>query len=174
MELFPDFEMLVVLHGPPVAAPHKSAGGEEAIAEVSLDDLVGEFGFALQVFSPLARLHHYLAAYRPPTRVVERIDVHGQSSGVAREFGASRRDAVVERRGVVGRHRSLVVCAVVVDEAHPLDGVVGVVELAQDLRDVVGNGPIDYHLADDAPALRVFVETEQVAQFLFATRQPSL
>ena len=52
MELFPDFEMLVVLHGPPVAAPHKSAGGEEAIAEVSLDDLVGEFGFALQVFPP--------------------------------------------------------------------------------------------------------------------------
>ena len=82
------------------------------------------------------------------------------------EFGAARRDAVVERRGVVGRHRSLVVCAVVVDEAHPLDGVVGVVELAQDLQDVVGNGPIDYHLADDAPALRVFVETEQVAQFL--------
>ena len=42
----------------------------------------------------------------------------------------------------------------------------GVVELAQDLQDVVGNGAVDYHLADDAPALRVLVEAEQVAQLL--------
>ena len=72
MELFPDFEMLVVLHGPPVAAPHKSAGGEEAIAEVSLDDLVGEFGFALQVFTPFAGFYPWRGPTTPLPPTVRR------------------------------------------------------------------------------------------------------
>ena len=140
--------MLEVLARCPVAAPLEASLGEEAEAEVVVVYLVGEVPRAIAVCLGSSGLDVTGAVGTVlVVGVVERVDVDGQSAGVLRELGGAGDGAVAEGRRVVVAHLRLIVCIIHVGQQHPLDGVLGVEQLAQDGGHTVSNLLVHYHLA---------------------------
>ena len=98
------------------------------------------------------------------TGVVERVDVHRHPACMLRELLRALHLPEVEAAGVVCPHGCLVVGIVFVDEHHPLDGVVRLVEFPEDVDKVAGNHPVADHLASARLPLAVHVKHPQIAQ----------
>src|SRR5436189_219363 len=79
-------------------------------------------------------------------RVLDRVHVDGPAVGVLGPGGPAGHGPAVEGRGVVGRHRTVIVTAVVVDEPHPSDGELRVEELGEHLHHVTGDVTMNDHL----------------------------
>lgn len=156
--------MLIVLERAPVAAPGESVLSEETEAEVAVGDFVGVGSVAVYVRVSCLRLNLRFPVARLDTGIIERIDVHGESHAVGGEFLRACHGAVAETGGVVGGHRRLVLSAIVVDEHHALDGVAGVVELAEDGHEIVGDAAVTDEFAELDMAVERAVKQAQVAQ----------
>ena len=77
------FEMLVVFHRPPRTAPSKAILNEQLIAEVAFVDLVFEVFLAIAVGLGCGWLNYLLTVLAcPDIRIIERIDVNGEPSGM--------------------------------------------------------------------------------------------
>ena len=88
--LFYKFKMLIVFTCGPVAAPFESGLGEEAKAEVVMINLVGEIPVAVTIDFGCGGLNEECAIIALfIVRVVERVDVDGQSTGMFRQVGAA-------------------------------------------------------------------------------------
>ena len=80
-------------------------------------------------------------------RIVEGVDVDGQSPGMFRQLAAACYGTIAERRRVVVAHLGLVVGIIDIGQEHALDRVLGIEELTQDTDHAVGNLLVYYHLA---------------------------
>ena len=102
--------MLVILAGGPVTAPVEAGLGEEAEAEVVMVYLVGEVPIAIAIGLGGGGLdeERAIVAYLI-IRIIERVDVYGQSTGMLREIVGGSNVAVAEARRVVVAHLRLVV-----------------------------------------------------------------
>ena len=89
--------MLVVLAGGPIAAPLEAGLSEELEAEVVVGDLVGEVPRAVAVrFACCGFNEERTITEGLDIGVVERVDVHGQSTGMLREVVGGSDVAVAE------------------------------------------------------------------------------
>ena len=80
-------------------------------------------------------------------RIVERVDVNRQSSGVLGQDCGVRHLAKTEATGVVGSHRCLIVGIVVVNKRDEFDGIFCIVEFAEDVNEVCGNSLVADNLS---------------------------
>ena len=64
-----------------------------------------------------------------------------------RELGAARNGTIAEARRVVVAHLLLVVSVVDIGQQHPLNGIPGIVKLAENARYDIGYAFVDNHLA---------------------------
>ena len=79
------YEVLVILAVFPVASPSESLRLEEAVAEVAFLNHVSVVLAAVQIGAGGGRLYHFLAVLQPfVIRIVEGVDVYGQSPSVFR------------------------------------------------------------------------------------------
>ena len=114
------FEVLVILAVFPVASPSESLCLEEAVAEVAFFNHVNMMLAAVEIGACRGWLHHrFLMSIFFVIRIVEGVDVYGQSPSVFRYRMGMRDEAEVEAGGVVGSHRPFVVGIPVVNESHP-------------------------------------------------------
>ena len=78
-----EFKMLVVFHRSPRTAPGEAVLDEKLIAEVVLVDLVFEVLLAIAIRLGCGRLNDLLTILASPyIRIVKRVDVNGQPSGM--------------------------------------------------------------------------------------------
>ncbi|KWW26725.1 MAG: hypothetical protein AUK64_2457, partial [bacterium P201] len=140
---------------------------KEAEAEVVVVYLVGEVPRAVAICLGSSRLDEAGAVGAVLViGVVERVDVDGQSAGVLREFCGAGDSAVAERRRVVVAHLRLIVCIIHIGQEHPLDGVLGIEQLAEDGGYAVSNLLVHYHLADVHLVVVVPVQGADVTQVI--------
>lgn len=130
--------MLVVLDGIPVTSPLEPMFHEQAVAEVALRDLVLELLLTVDIGLTCSRLDEdgtvLLPAY---TRVVERIDIDGKTTGMVRELGTALYDTIAIARCIIVAHRGLVVIPILGDGAHTLDRIFRLVKLREDFLQVL-------------------------------------
>ena len=96
--------------------------------------------------------------------VVKRVEVNGFSHTVLRQFLRACYCSVVEARRVVMIHRCHVVGVVVVNQLHALNGVVGIIQFAEYLNQIVGYVLMTNHLASHYPSVSCVVQQLQIAQ----------
>ena len=159
------FEVLVVFHGAPGAAPDEAVFDEQTVAEVAFIDLVAELLAAVGIGLAVGGFNDPTAILRmADIGIVERIDVDGEAAGVIGERLRTRDGAITEPAGVVVAHLTLSVGIILISQADALDRVVGLVELAEDSEQLVGYQPI----ADDFSLMGLMVvvpmEHAQIAQ----------
>ena len=157
--------MLVILHRAPGAAPGEAVFEEELVTEVAgfylIAVVLGAVGVRLAVRG-VDNLGAVLAV--TDVRIIEGVDVDGEASGVIGELLRIGHVAVAKAAGVVVLHLSFVVGIVVVGQADALDGVVGVVELAEDGDELVGNQAVTDELALVGLVVVVPMEKLQVSE----------
>lgn len=94
---FDDLKVLVVLARNPVTAPVEAGLGKQLEAEVIVVYLVGEVLVALTIGTGSGRLNEERAILTNlEVRIVERIDIDGQSAGVLRQVGRASDGAETE------------------------------------------------------------------------------
>lgn len=152
--------MLPVLHAAPTAAPTEASRGEGFLAKVVIVNLMREVAAAVD------ELHRCRRADARPlhTWVLQRVDVDGHAEGVARELPTALDGAVVETRGVVGLHRSLVGSTEVVHQTDATDGVTLRKQGSENLQQITGNGLVAHHLAHSDLAVEVIIRQGEIAQ----------
>ena len=96
--------------------------------------------------------------------VIEWVDVDGHAHGVLGQALTARNGAEAEARGVVGRHRLLVVSIIVIDQLHALDGIAGLIELLEDVDEIVGDALVAHQLASVFTALGIVVHDGEMTQ----------
>ena len=159
--------MLIVFGAGPGAAPVEAVLEEEAVAEVAANNLVGEVSVTVDVRRAGGGLDDTRARWRDAViGIVERIDVDGLAVGVLGNGAHAGFAPEIETGGIVGQHGRFVIAVIVVDKPHPLDGIAGVIQGAEYLQEVVGNGPVGDHLTDQCPAGEVFVQDSEIAEVL--------
>ena len=166
--------MLIILSVFPVAAPAKALREEKAAAEVVAAYHIGMLAGTVRVGCASLWVDDAAAVFVVDIRIVERVDIHRHTVGVAREHRLAWHLAVVESRAVIGGHAAAVIAVVIVDQLHPLNGIAGLEELAQDVEHIVGNALVEHHLANEGAAVRGAVEAAQIAQFAPLHRTPRL
>ena len=151
--------MLVVLEGTPRASPLETVLGEEAVAEVTLGNLILERLAAIDVWTSSRRLDEQ-GAVLPSfyAGVVEGIDVDCHSQRVIREFLTALNRTIAIARGVVSLHGALVVVVVVGDRTDALNGIFRFVEGFEDFAQVVRYLPV----TDDDALLRLPLEVDML------------
>ena len=159
------FEVLVVFHGAPGAAPDEAVFDEQAVAEVAFIDLVAELLAAVGIGLAVGGFYDPAAILRmADIGIVERIDVDGEAAGVIGELLRTRDDTITEAAGVVVAHLTLIVGIILISQADALDRVVGLVQLTEDGEQLVG----DQTVADDFSLMGLMVvvpmEHAQIAQ----------
>ena len=130
------------------------------VTEVACHNLVGEGQLAVAVLCGIARKS--LCTF--DIWIIEGVDVDGQSLCVFRQLVAAADSAETETRGIVSPHRLLVVGIVVVDETHALNGIVGMVELAENINQVLCDGFVTHQLTLLHLSTGIVVEHAQIAQ----------
>ena len=160
-----EFEVLVVFHGAPGAAPDEAVFDEQAVAEVAFIDLVTELLAAVGIGLAVGGLNDPAAILRmADIGIVERVDVDGEAAGVIGELLRTRDDTITEAAGVIVAHLTLIVGIVLISQADALDRVVGLVQLTEDGEQLVG----DQTVADDFSLMGLTVvvpmEHAQIAQ----------
>jgi hypothetical protein len=133
---------------------------EETVEEVASDNLIGIDGLAVDVAAGGGGLDHRALHIG----VVEGIDVDGEALSVLGELLRAADGPETETAGVVVAHGTLVGGIVVVDETHALNGVAGLVELAEDGDEVGGNGAMADELSAMGTALTVDMGHGEVAE----------
>ena len=129
--------MLVVFHRPPVATPLKAMLHEEAVTEVVLRDLILERLTAVDVGLTCGRLDEQRSVFLPAdTRIIQRIDIDGESTCMVRQFRTAFHDAIAVARRIVGTHRSLVIVAIFGDGTHTLYRIFRFIEFSEYLLQV--------------------------------------
>jgi hypothetical protein len=155
-------EVLIVLRARPAPAPCPSDGTESTHHRAAGPDEAARVRGAVEVRGPRGGLD------RPAghIRILHGIDVDRAAVGV---FGPSARvaraAAAVEGRRVVRLHRSLVVAAVHVDEAHPLDREACLEQLSERRDDVRS----DVFVHDELARVYASVETPEAQ-----TKEPQI
>lgn len=158
--------MLVILAVFPVASPSKSFRLEEAVAEVALLNHINMMLAAVEVGAASGWLHHILAVFQSfVVRVIESVDVDGKSFAMLRYGMGMRDETEVETGGVVGFHRSFVVCIPIVDESHPLYRILCLVESFENSEHICRNRLVHHHFAHNFSAVLVYVQASYVSQF---------
>lgn len=160
------FEVLVIFAVFPVTSPSESFCLEKPVAEVAFLNHVSMILAAVQIGAGGGRFYHFLAVFQPfVVRIVEGVDVYGQSPSVLRYRMGMRDEAEVEAGGVVGSHRPFVVGIPVVNESHPFYRIFCLVELFQNVEHICGYCPVHHHLSYDVSAVLVYVQASYVSQF---------
>ena len=153
------FEVLIVLHASPVAAPAEAVAGEELVSEVVVRDLIFKCSRAIGVGFARVGLYDYGAVLASAhAGILQGVEVDGQPAGVGREFLGTVDHTVAETRRVIGLHRPFVVGIEVVDESDAGDGVVLAVEFAEDVEEILRDALVADDLAPCGVAMKVSVE----------------
>ena len=164
--------MLVVLACNPITTPFESGFGEKFEAEIVVVYLVGEVQCALAICTSRSGLDEERAILTNlKVRIIERIDVNGQSAGMLRQVGATRNVTVAKARGVVVAHLRLIISIIDVGQEHPLDGVLGIEELAQDAGHAVGNLFVADHLTHVHLVIVIPVKGADMAQVVYGDKE---
>ena len=159
-------KVLVILAVFPVASPSKSFRLEEAVAEVALLNHINMMLAAVEVGAASGRLHHILAVFQSfVVRVIESVDVDGKSFAMLRYGMGMRDETEVETGGVVGSHRSFVVCIPIVDESHPLYRILSLVESFENSEHICRYRLVYHHFAHYLSAVLIHMQASQVSQF---------
>ncbi len=158
-------KVLVVLAVFPTAAPPETVLGEQPVAKVAANNLVGEAARTVQIAGGGGRLADGLAAGEfLVVRIVKWIDVDGQAQAVFGNLAGVGYVAEVERRGVVGPHGPFVDGIPIIHQPHPFDGVAVFKELEEDVGHGLGNPLVDHQLAHYRLPLGCAVQAAHVAQ----------
>ena len=158
--------MLVILAVFPVASPSKTFCLEEAVAEVAFFNHVNMMLAAVEIGACRGWLHHILAVFQPfVIGVIERVDVDGKAFAVLRYGMGMRDETEVETGGVVGSHRSFVVCIPIVDESHPLYRILSLVESFENSEHICRYRLVHYHFAHNFSAVLIHMQASQISQF---------
>ena len=159
------FKVLIIFLGAPIAAPRKAVRLEETIAEITLSNLIGMILAAVGILLACCRLDESgTVAALADAGVIEWVDVDGHAHGVLGQALTARNGAEAEARGVVGRHRLLVVSIIVIDQLHALDGIAGLIELLEDVDEIVGDALVAHQLASVFTALGIVVHDGEMTQ----------
>ena len=157
--------MLVVLTRSPVTAPLEACLSKETEAEVFVVNLIGEVPRAVAICLGSGGLDEPRTVIKIPIiGVVKRIDINGQSTGMLRQLGRAGYGAVAEARRVVVAHLCLVVGIIDIRQQHPLNRVLCIEELVQDVHHALGNLLVAHHLAHVHLIVVVPVQGADVAQ----------
>ena len=140
--------MLIVLTTAPGTTPLETMLDKEPVTQVALLQLIIKSAVTVNVSAGGCRLDEEGAI--GPTldiRVIEGIDVDRHATAMSRHMTAASYAAITEATGIVSAHRTLIVGMVLVNKNHTPYGVTGLVELAEDGKQVVGNTAVAHHLA---------------------------
>lgn len=158
--------MLVILAMFPITSPSESFRLEEAVAEVALLNHINMMLAAVEVGTASGWLHYILAVFQSfVVRVIERVDVDGKSFAMLRYGMGMRDETEVETGGVVGSHRSFVVCIPIVDESHSLYWIFRLVEFFENSEHICGYRLVHHHFTHYLSAVLVHMQASQVSQF---------
>ena len=161
--------MLEVLARSPVTTPLEACLSKETEAEVFVINLIGEVPRAVAIWLASGGLDDPRTVIKVPiVGIVKRIDINGQSTGMLRQFGRAGDDAEAEARRVVVAHLRLVVGIIDIRQHHPLNRVLCIEELAQDVHHALGNHLVAHHLAHVHLIVVVPVQGADVAQVVTA------
>ena len=159
-------EVLVILAVFPVASPSESFFFEKAIAKVALFNHINMMLAAVEVGAASGWLHHILAVFQSfVVRVIESVNVDGKSFAMLRYGMGMRDETEVETGGVVGSHRSFVVCIPIVDESHPLYRILSLVESFENSEHICRYRLVYHHFAHDVSAIFIHMQASQISQF---------
>lgn len=157
--------MLVVFQRTPVASPRKSVLRKQAVCKVVVVNLVFELFASIGILAAFLGVDNCLSVGAVLyVGVVKRVEVNGFSHTVLRQFLRACYCSVVEARRVVMIHRCHVVGVVVVNQLHALNGVVGIIQFAEYLNQIVGYVLMTNHLASHYPSVCCVVQQLQIAQ----------
>ena len=158
--------MLVILAVFPVASPSEAFFFEKAIAKVALFNHINMMLAAVEVGAGCSGFHYFLTIPQSfVVRVIECVDINGKSFAMLRYGMGMRDETEVETGGVVGSHRSFVVCIPIVDESHPLYRILSLVESFENSEHICRYRLVYHHFAHYLPAVLIHVEASQVSQF---------
>lgn len=157
--------MLVVFQRTPAASPRKSVLRKQAVGKVVAVNLVFELFASIGILAAFLGIDNCLSVGAVLyVGVVKRVDVNGFAQTVLRQFLRACYCSVVEARRVVMIHRCHVVGIVVVNQLHALNGVVGIIQFAEYLNQIVGYILMANHLASHYPSINCVVQQLQIAQ----------
>lgn len=158
--------MLVILGVLPVTSPRESVRLEEPMAEVSPLYLVGMLPAAVGILLAIVGRDQRTASPLADEGVIARIDVDGHAGAMSGHDSGTRYTTEVEGRGIVVAHGGLVVGIVGIDQHYPFDGIHGLVQLAEDVQQVVGNVLVADELALQLFPILIIMEHREVAEVL--------
>lgn len=159
------FKVLVVFQRTPAASPCKSVLRKQAVCKVFTVNLVFELFASIGILAAFLGVDNCLSVGAVLyVGVVKRVEVNGFSHTVLRQFLRACYCSVVEARRVVMIHRCHVVGVVVVNQLHALNGVVGIIQFAEYLNQIVGYVLMTNHLASHYPSVSCVVQQLQIAQ----------
>ena len=160
--------MLVILGIVPTATPGEATLYEQFVAEVVLvdkaDGLVLLVGATMGVALAVGWLHKSGAGVE--AGVVAGVDVDGKSLTVVRQFLTAGNLAEVEARSVVVGHGALVVGIIFINESNLLYTVTCLVEFAEDVEQVLGNGFVANELTHLGMSVLIDMQHAEVAQVI--------
>lgn len=120
--------------------------------------IVGPRGSRSRFNMLLSRTHVYI-------RIIKRIDIHRHASTMLRH-GVSTRDITeIEARRVVCLHHTLIVSIEIVGQTDAFYTIVGSIEFAEDVQQVLSYSTVTYHLAHHLAIITIPVGQTQVTQF---------
>ena len=159
------FKVLVVFQRTPAASPCKSVLCKQAVGKVVAINLVFQLFASIGILAAFLGVDNCLSVGAVLyVGVVKRVEVNGFSHTVLRQFLRACYCSVVEARRVVMIHRCHVVGVVVVNQLHALNGVVGIIQFAEYLNQIVGYVLMTNHLASHYPSVSCVVQQLQIAQ----------
>ena len=157
--------MLVVFQRTPATSPRKSVLCKQAVGKVVAINLVFELFASIGILAAFLGVDNCLSVRAVLyVGVVKRVDVNGFAQTVLRQFFRTCYSSVVEARRVVMIHRCHVVGIVVVNQLHALNGVVGIIQFAEYLDQIIGYVLMANHLASHYPSVGCVVQQLQIAQ----------
>lgn len=157
--------MLVVFQRTPTASPRKSVLRKQAVGKVVTVNLVFELFASVGILAAFLGIDNCLSVGAVLyVGVVKRVDVNGFAQTVLRQFFRTCYSSVVEARRVVVIHRCHVIGIVVVNQLHALNGVVGIIQFAEYLNQIVGYVLMANHLASHYPSVGCVVQQLQITQ----------
>ena len=160
--------MLVILRIVPTAAPGETMLNEQFVAEVVLIDKTDGLVLLVDAVMGIALAVGWLyeAGAGVEAGVVAGVDVDGKSLTVVRQFLAAGNLAEVEAGSVVVGHGAFVVGIVFINESHLLYTVTSLVELAEDVEQVLGNGFVADELTHLGMTVLIDMQHAEVAQVI--------
>lgn len=157
--------MLIVLHTAPCSTPLETLLKEQAMAQVATRQTVGR-GFAtVSVGLACNRADNGTASTgRADAGVIQGIDVHRFPHAVGREPPGTCHTPEIKARGIVGRHGTLVVGSITVDNHHALYGIMLAIQAMENAGQTLCHILMAHHFTEEYASTCITMQEPQIAK----------